>query len=284
MNCSLSCVSLSFQLVSVQLTILGSGSKGNCAYLETNQTKLLIDAGLSARQIQLRLDALKPGANLLKESEEGGIQGILLTHEHSDHSGAVGILSSKYKIPVFCNRLTHDELTLNIKKKFEHRLFETGSVFEIGDVRIETFSVPHDAQDPVGFVLNIGAIRIGIATDLGHITRLVVERLRNTHLLLLEANHDVQMLQDNPHRPWHLKQRVLSRHGHLSNEATATAVEQLVSPCLQHLVLTHMSQDCNRPDLALSVVRKALEKIGANHVLLTVASQDVASAPIVLDP
>lgn len=251
----------------VRLTILGSGSSGNCAYLETGETRILIDAGFSPRQIRHRL------ASIGRAPEN--LTGILVTHEHSDHIHGVSGLSEKLHIPVFCNRQTGEAIEYQAKVKLDLRLFATGATFELGDLLVDTFAVPHDAQDPVGFLIRTGAGNIGILTDLGHATRLVLERVRRANVLLLETNHDVKMLQDCPHRPWSLKQRILSRHGHLSNEAAAEAAQQIVSSELQHLYLGHLSKECNRPELAQQVMESHLHNIGARHVNIKVTSQKV---------
>jgi phosphoribosyl 1,2-cyclic phosphodiesterase len=251
--------------VAVHFTILGSGSAGNCAYVETDEARILIDAGFSGRQIRKRLEAI----GRVPEN----LTGILITHEHSDHiQGLVG-LTEKLRIPIYCNRLTKDALEFQLDRKLDCRVFATGAAFDVGDVTVETFSVPHDAQDPVGFLLRTPGGNIGFLTDLGHATKLVLERIRSANVLVLESNHDIKMLQDCPHRPWSLKQRILGRHGHLSNEAAAEAAEQIMSAELRHLYLGHLSGECNRPDLALSVMNRQMQKIGASHVQLTVTSQ-----------
>jgi phosphoribosyl 1,2-cyclic phosphodiesterase len=262
--------------VPVRLTILGSGSAGNCAYLETDETRILIDAGLSGRQIRQRL--------ALIDRVPEALHAIIVTHEHSDHIQGLTALSSKLQIPVYCNRPTHDAIEYQLEAKCPCRLFLTGATFEIGDLSIETFPVPHDAQEPVGFLIRAPQGRIGFLTDLGHATKLVVERVRPANVLVLETNHDVKMLQDDPHRPWSLKQRILSRHGHLSNEAAAEVAEQIVSDQLQHLYLGHLSRECNRPELALGAVRGRLERMGASHVQVTAASQDVPCPTLGFDP
>jgi phosphoribosyl 1,2-cyclic phosphodiesterase len=251
--------------VSVRLTILGSGSAGNCAYVETEETRLLIDAGFSLRQIRQRL------ATIGRAPEN--LTGILVTHEHSDHVQSLPMLSEKLRIPVYCNRPTQEAVEYHYETRLECRLFTTGATFEVGDIMVETFSVPHDAQDPVGFLLRTSAGNIGFLTDLGHATRLVLERIRPAHALVLEANHDIKMLQDSPRRPWSLKQRILGRHGHLSNEAAADAAEQIMSADLRHLYLGHLSRECNTPELARRVVNDRLQKIGATHVRLELTSQ-----------
>jgi phosphoribosyl 1,2-cyclic phosphodiesterase len=252
--------------VPVHLTILGSGSAGNCAYIETDQTRILVDAGFSARQIRQRL------ASIARTPEN--LSGILITHEHSDHVQGLAVLAEKLRIPVYCNRPTLDALQCQIQAKLDYRLFATGAAFDIGDLCIETFSIPHDAQEPVGFLIRTAETNIGFLTDLGHVTRLVVERVRSANVLVLEANHDVKMLQECVRRPWSLKQRILGRHGHLSNEAAADAVEQIVSTDLRHLFLGHLSRECNRADLARSVMQERLERLSAHHVSLAVAAQD----------
>ena len=250
----------------VRLTILGSGSNGNCACLETDQTRVLIDAGFSLRQIRQRLSTI--GRDL--ES----LDGVLVTHEHTDHIQGLGLLAQKFGVPVYCNRLTRDALEYQLKRPLSYRVFETGASFNVGDICVETFPVPHDAQDPVAFLARAGTVTVGFVTDLGHATRLVIERSRAANVLLLESNHDVKLLQECPHRPWSLKQRILSRHGHLSNEAAADAVQEIIGPQLRHLYLGHLSSQCNRPELARDVVQRRLDSLGAAHVALNVASQD----------
>jgi phosphoribosyl 1,2-cyclic phosphodiesterase len=260
--------------VPARLTILASGSSGNCAYLETDDTRLLIDAGLSTRQIRQRL----LGIGRTPEN----LSGILVTHEHTDHTQGLGVLAAKLQIPVYCNRLTQEAIETQFQARLDYRLFNTGSSFELGDVAVDTFSVPHDACDPVGFLLRTAAGNIGFLTDLGHATRLVVERVRPSHVLVLEANHDVKMLQDDTRRPWATKQRILSRHGHLSNDAAAQLAEQIVSADLAHLYLGHLSSDCNRPELAHRTVSAGLTKLGATHVRVEATSPDIPCATLIL--
>ena len=260
--------------MSVQLTILGSGSEGNGAYLETAEARLLIDAGLSGRQIRQRM------ATLARAPET--LHGILITHEHSDHiSGLVG-LAARLDVPVYCNRLTKEAIEAQLKIEIKAQIFTTGGSFEIGDVTVDTFSISHDACDPVGFLVRTAAGNIGFLTDLGHATKLVVERVRAANVLLLEANHDVQMLQNDPRRPWSLKQRILSRHGHLSNDAAADVAEQILSPGLRRLYLGHLSRDCNRPELARKAVAGRLERLGGTHVSVECTAQHIPSATFTL--
>ena len=164
-------------------------------------------------------------------------------------------------------------MEFQLRTRLECRLFATRDSFELGDITVETFDIPHDAQDPVGFLLRTAAGNIGFLTDLGHATKQVLQRVGAANVLLLEANHDVKMLQDCPRRPWALKQRILGRHGHLSNEAAADAAEEIMSADLRHLYLGHLSRECNRPELAYRVVAERVQKIGASHLRLELTSQ-----------
>jgi phosphoribosyl 1,2-cyclic phosphodiesterase len=260
--------------VSVQFTILGSGSSGNCAYLETDEARLLIDAGLSARQIRNRL------LTIARTPEN--LTGILVTHEHHDHIQGLAVLATKLNVPIYCNRLTKEAIEQLVQAPVRCNIFSTGASFDVNDVRVDTFSVPHDAYDPVGFMLHTSAGRIGFLTDLGHATKLVVERVRAANVLVLEANHDLKLLQDDVRRPWSIKQRILSRHGHLSNAAAADAAEQIVSAELRQLYLGHLSGDCNRPEIAFAAVNDRLQGMGAAHVTITTASQETPCATLAL--
>ncbi len=254
--------------VPAHFTILASGSSGNCTYLETDDCRLLIDAGLSARQIRQRL----LGIGRTPEN----LSGILVTHEHTDHTQGLAVLAARLNIPVYCNRLTKEAIELQFPEaRFDFRLFATGSAFELGDVSVETFSVPHDAYDPVGFLVRTHAGNIGFLTDLGHATRLVIERVRPSHVLVLEANHDVKMLQEDTKRPWATKQRILSRHGHLSNDAAALVASEILSAELRHIFLGHLSGDCNTPELAHRVVSEHLANRGGTHVAIQPASPNI---------
>lgn len=258
--------------MSVRFTILGSGSGGNCAYLEAGDTRLLIDAGFSARQIRERLAAIGRGPETLS--------GVLVTHEHGDHIQGLGVLCAPLGIPIYANRLTAEAIGRVCDKKLCHRIFETGASFRVGDVEVQTFSVPHDAMDPVGFVLGTAAGEIGFLTDLGHVTRLVLERVRRSRVLVLEANHDLKLLQEDTRRPWSTKQRILSRHGHLSNDAAAEVAAELAPHGVTTIYLGHLSRDCNRPELARATVERRLAAVGAGHVRLENTSQESACATL----
>jgi phosphoribosyl 1,2-cyclic phosphodiesterase len=253
------------------VTILGSGSAGNCALIETPQTRLLVDGGLSARQIVLRL--AQCGVNPLE------IDGILLTHEHCDHAGALDVWCKQFSTPIYCNRLTAEALQTEAPQvRKDWRLFSTGSEFAIKDITVETFPVPHDAVDPAGFVLHHGDSALGVLTDLGVATRLVQERVRAAQTLLIETNHDEKLLQNDTRRPWSVKQRIMSRHGHLSNAAAAEVLAGLLEGKLRRAVLGHLSRDCNSPALAIGTVRARLDGLGGQAVEVLCAGQREISA------
>ncbi len=261
--------------MSVQFTILGSGSSGNCAYLEAGETRLLIDAGFSARQIRERL------ASIGRAPE--GLTGILVTHEHGDHIQGLGTLCAQLEVPVYANRFTREAIEKDFPKtRFQFRVFETGADFALGEVHVQTFSVPHDAMDPVGFILETAGGNLGFLTDLGHVTKLILERVRRAHVLVLEANYDLKLLQDDTKRPWGTKQRILSRHGHLSNDAAADVAAELVATELGRIYLGHLSRDTNRPELALKSVGGRLAKLGATQITVENTSQDQPGKTILL--
>lgn len=265
-----------FPSVSVALTVLGSGSGGNCYYLEAGETRLLVDAGFSGRQIRNRLESIGRDAESLT--------GILLTHEHSDHSKGLKVIAAKLGIPVYCNRLTLEAIESQFDVKFNAKVFQTGASFDLGNVTVDSFSIPHDAYDPVGFVVHTGGGDVGFLTDLGHATRLVIDRVKGVHALVLETNYDTKLLQEDTKRPWSIKQRILSRHGHLSNEAAAGALEDLISEKLEHLYLAHLSRDCNSPELASQVISERLRSIGVSHVGVVATEQDQPSPTQVIEP
>ena len=161
-----------------------------------------------------------------------GLNGILITHEHSDHINGLAVLASELGVPVYCNRETKLAIEFQLRCRLDCRIFATGASFEVGDVTVDTFTIPHDAADPVGYLLHTAAGNIGFLTHLGHATKLVLERVRAANVLLLETNHDLKMLQDSS-LPWSLKQRIAGRHGHLSNEDAAAALEEIMSSDLR---------------------------------------------------
>jgi phosphoribosyl 1,2-cyclic phosphodiesterase len=255
------------------LTLLGSGSAGNSALVATDHCKILIDGGLSARQIVLRLEQ----CGVMPEQ----LDGILLTHEHGDHVCGVEVLCRKFDVPIYANSQTAEAIRCpagaGLDRHRNWRIFRTGAEFKICDITVQTFPVPHDAVDPVGFAFYGGSSGLGFITDLGYATKMIVERLRQVHTLVIETNHDEKLLQSDTHRPWPVKQRIQSRHGHLSNNAAASVIEELIPGKIDRIVLGHLSRDCNTPELALQTVRNALIKSGKIDIELFCATQSEIS-------
>ena len=203
--------------------MLGSGSAGNSSLVSTGHCKILVDGGLSARQLVLRLEQCGVTPDQL--------DGVLLTHEHGDHICGLEVLCRKFHVPIYANALTAEAVRCDsaLDEHRNWRIFRTGAEFSICDINIQTFPVPHDAVDPVGFFFHTGSRALGYITDLGYATKMLVERLREVHTLVIETNHDEKLLQADPYRPWPVKQRIMSRHGHLSNASAATVISRSVA-------------------------------------------------------
>jgi len=232
--------------MAMRFSILGSGSSGNCALLQTDNARILVDAGFSARKLEGLLGDV--GETL------GNIDAIFLTHEHGDHAAAIGGLARFPQIRVFANRATSLSVQRGLRHQVSWNIFETGHTFRFRDLEVSSFSVPHDAQEPVGFVIANGeddllSPRRSIAwlTDLGHAPQHVRERIREADVLVLEANHCPRMLEADTRRPWSTKQRIGGRHGHLSNEAARELLSSIASPRWRHVFFAHLSRDCNSP-------------------------------------
>lgn len=252
--------------MSFQLCILASGSSGNCTYVGSDQTGILVDAGLSGKETQRRLEQLGLGL--------AGIKAVCISHEHGDHTAGLRVLNRRHAIPLFVNAATREALCRAEKSEdLSWNIFQSGSGFSVGDLELEPFTVPHDAADPVGFIIKAGALRIGIATDIGMITERVVDALRGCHALVIEANHDEHLLEA-AERPWALKRRIKGRLGHLSNEHAAEMVVRVAGPNLQHVFLAHLSADCNRHELALHTAMKTLKAAGYGHVRVSLTFPD----------
>jgi phosphoribosyl 1,2-cyclic phosphodiesterase len=232
--------------------------------LSTGKTRILVDAGLSMRETGRRLAAI--GESL------AGIDAILITHEHSDHVAGLPVLARNKDIraAIYLTRLTEPAIDWG---ETQPRLeaFQAGASFRIGDIEVQSFSVPHDAADPVGFCFEAEGVRIGIATDLGYIPESIKFHLRRTDLLLLEANHDLDMLKVGPY-PWSVKQRVMSRVGHLSNLVTSDFLAQDLDSCTAHVILGHLSEHNNHPAIARVFASQALEARG-HSARLSIAEQ-----------
>ncbi|MCB1149136.1 MAG: MBL fold metallo-hydrolase [Chlamydiia bacterium] len=248
---------------------LASGSKGNALYIGTPQTKILIDAGLSGRQVILKL------AEINVDISE--IDAIVVTHEHSDHIQGLKTLAFRYGIPVFANAETAKGIVQAIGECPKFKIFTTGESFEYGDLELHPFSIQHDTLDPVAFTVSTGGEKLGICADLGFVTNLVRHRLQECDMLYVEANHQPSMVHACP-RPMVYKQRVLSRHGHLSNPDCGALIADVWHPGLKQVYLAHLSSECNSPETALSVVTQTLSERGL-HVDLNIAYQERVSRP-----
>ena len=256
--------------MSLQLCILGSGSSGNCTYVASATTAILIDAGLSARAIGQRLAGLGLST--------AAVRGICVSHEHADHTTGLRVLHQRQGIPLYANHGTAEALRRDPGlQELPWQVFTTGSAFTIGDLAIEPFAVPHDAYEPVGFIVRCGNLRVGVVTDMGTATTLVRERLRGCRALVVESNYDDQMLRDCQNRPWHLKQRIMGRQGHLSNQGAAALLAEIATPDLDTVFLAHLSRDCNQPDLAHHTAHQALHQAGHHHVKVRLTFPDRAS-------
>lgn len=233
------------------------------------KTRILIDAGLSARKTAERLEQIG------ERAEE--INAICVSHEHGDHIAGIRVFQKSYGTPVYANGGTLEGILRDSKQAgLQCRCFTTGSVFEVGDVTIEPFSVPHDAYEPVGFIIRSGGHSFGIATDVGIVTHLVREKLRSCRVIVIEANHDEVMLHEAD-RPWSLKQRIRGNQGHLSNRAAADLIAEIAGDGLEHLFLAHLSSDCNSPDHARKTVERALAEAGHAHVTVRLTCADRVS-------
>ncbi len=234
--------------MAMRFRILGSGSSGNAALLETETTRVLIDAGVSGRKLRQMLH--DSGTSL------DDVDAIFLTHEHGDHTAGIDALKKHPRVIVFANAATSRAVQAKLKHPATWQVFETGSRFRFRDLEVDAFSVPHDAQDPVGFAFTSGqeddlfAPRRTLTwlTDLGHIPQHVRRRIEEADLLGIESNHCARLLESDIRRPWSTKQRILGRHGHLSNDGVREILEEISSPRWRHICLTHVSRDCNSID------------------------------------
>lgn len=246
---------------------LASGSKGNSLFFGTKKSKILIDAGLSTKVTESRLGEI--GVSLDQ------IDAILITHEHIDHIAGLKVLALKRGIPVIANVETAKSIAEIFQGYPKFKIFTTGETFQFNDISIHPFSIQHDAMDPVGFTLTVDTIKVGICTDLGFPTTLVQRNLQECDYLVVEANHEPEMVHASS-RPPIYKQRVLGKHGHLSNASCGELLKKILSPKTKRVHLAHLSQQCNEPKIARRVVQ---EHIGTS-LPLTIASQTMIGEPI----
>lgn len=237
----------------VKFCSLYSGSSGNAVFIASERAKILIDCGVSGKKITASLADIDVNAS--------EIDGILVTHEHSDHSYAVGIMSRRHDIPIYANESTWVGMEGEIGsiKPENKRYIQTHKDFEIKDVHIHPFSIPHDAAEPVGYNFFIDNKKITLATDIGHVNEQLVSYLEGSDMVLLEANHDIEMLKCGSY-PYFLKQRILGDSGHLSNDAAASLVAHLVKKGMTNCLLGHLSKENNFPELAFRTVYNILEE------------------------
>lgn len=235
---------------------LFSGSSGNALFIGAGDTRILIDAGMPGRSIENALREI----NILPET----LTAIAITHEHSDHVKGAGILSRKYHLPIYANERTWNAMARNVGEiaPRDRRIFQDDEDFYIGDLALFPFSIPHDAADPVGYRVFYGGRSVATATDMGYMQKRVLKTLAGVDVLLLESNHDPDLLMQNPHYSLYLKQRILSNHGHLSNEASAEALIALYETGVRQVLLGHLSGENNTPELALSTAAERLCQAG----------------------
>ncbi|MCB5262944.1 MAG: MBL fold metallo-hydrolase [Candidatus Cloacimonetes bacterium] len=254
-----------------QTSVLASGSKGNCILIRSRNTALILDAGISLKRIWAALDALAVPRHT--------IQAVIVSHEHSDHTRSAGAMARSLKIPLYISADTYAYCAHRLGK-VEERLtyFESGVDFLVGDILVRPFRSSHDAVDSNNFCFEHDDRRLGVAIDLGYCTKLTTLRLSQAHALILESNHDFTMLMEGPY-DWNLKMRVKSEHGHLSNEEAVGLLSQVLHPGLRNLVLAHLSETNNLPDLAYRVMNEYLQSI-RSEIKLQVASQHSHTALI----
>jgi phosphoribosyl 1,2-cyclic phosphodiesterase len=251
----------------MEFSILASGSAGNCAVVRCGSTTLLVDAGLSARQLVRRLE--------ICGVDPDSLSGVVLTHEHGDHTAGLDVFLRKRAIPVYCELRTRAVLAPSVRGEVRWNLFENGDRFQVGEIEVSSFSIPHDAVEPLGFVFRgRNGARFGLVSDIGKPTNLVRHHLSGVDSVFVEANYDDLLLQNDTKRPWATKQRISGDHGHLSNAQAASLVADIARDNLHRVVLGHLSRDCNQPDIAIRTVREALRQLGRPDVIVECAGQE----------
>lgn len=248
----------------MRFCLLASGSKGNAAIIESGSSRLLVDAGLSARELCRRMQTVG--------FDPASLTGLLVSHEHVDHVRGLAPLARRYNLPVYLHSDLADILADRLCPA-QVCEFETGRRWRVGEIDVEAFPVTHDASCPVGFTFQTESGKLGVATDLGIATRLVEQHLLGCRALVIESNHDESMLRDGPY-PWPLKQRVKSSHGHLSNDAAGRLIDRLLWDGLESLVLAHLSETNNLPDLAGRAITRVLEAQNLCAPAVVIARQE----------
>ena len=265
--------------MAVSVSVLASGSRGNTAVVQTSRTRILVDAGISCKETFKRLRALG--------EDPASLSAIVITHEHSDHVYGLPTLARKLPIPVFMAGAAHQAWAKAMRDENgvpaaleRHERFQPGCGFQIGDIAVMPFTIPHDAADPVGFTFKAEGVKIGFATDLGYVPASVRDHLRRCDVLIMESNHDLEMLRVGPY-PWSVKQRVMSRVGHLSNDALADFFRNDYDGGAAYVVLAHLSEQNNHPELARGAAEAALgPRCTLLHNRVRLALQTEALEPI----
>lgn len=239
----------------MRFSVLASGSTGNSVVVETDQTKILIDAGLSGKQVENQLQTVGV--------DPRSLDAILVTHEHADHIKGVGVLARRYKLPVYTHEKTWDQLDSLIGEIPEEQkcLFDEGEVKHFADLTVESFGISHDAAFPMGFCFFEGEKKLTLATDTGYVSQRMKEKIIGSQAFIFESNHDVEMLRMG-HYPWNIKRRILSDVGHLSNEDAAEALSDILQGTGERVYLSHLSKDNNMTELARLTVKNILEENG----------------------
>jgi phosphoribosyl 1,2-cyclic phosphodiesterase len=258
----------------VTVSMLASGSRGNCALVASSRTRILVDAGISCRETFKRMKSLG--------EDPRSLSAILITHEHSDHVNGLAMLAKKLRIPVFMTGATHAAWSRALRNEKGERpqlekleRFESGHRFQVGDIEVKPFTIPHDAADPVGFTFRVEGTKVSVATDLGYLPVNVRDHLRGSDVLIMESNHDVEMLRGGPY-PWSVKQRVASNMGHLSNVKLADFFTGDYDNRAAFVVLAHLSEQNNHPEIARREAERALALRGGlfqNRVMVAVQSE-----------
>jgi phosphoribosyl 1,2-cyclic phosphodiesterase len=259
--------------MTVMVSVLGSGSRGNATFIRTDRVRLLIDAGMSRREIGKRLEAIG--------EDPEGLDAVLITHEHNDHACGLKALLKETRIHAYLTQGTIRALKTEAYEMSPNAMTAVtpGVRFTVGDADIQSYRVPHDAQEPVAFTVTCAGIKISQLTDAGYLPDSVAEQLSGSQVLILESNHDLEMLRSGPY-PWNLKQRLMSRHGHLSNTAVGQFVRERYDGRAEHLILAHLSSRNNHPELARQEAGRAMRDRGLQGTTVTVTTQDRPTTPI----
>ena len=245
---------------------LYSGSSGNSSLIITDKSKILVDCGVSAKKISTALE------NMGIDMQE--IDGIIITHEHSDHIKGLSVIAKNYHTPIYANEKTFDNMSIDLSGS-EKNIFKTNDTFNIKDLKISPFDIPHDAADPVGFNIFYKNKKLSIATDIGHIENSLLDKLEGSDFLMLESNYETEMLKSSKY-PYSLKHRILGPTGHLSNDDAAITISDLVKNGTQNIMLGHLSKENNFPELAYQTTIEGLmkENVDLNNIKLSVADRD----------